>query len=158
MSTISISTPHSFSTEGATLLCSFEGFSKCPYLDSVGVATIGFGSTYYENGVHVTMADSCITKERATILMLHIWNRDFLPTLLSSVTVPLTQHQLDALGCLVYNIGSGAFKSSTVLKRINSHDTRENITAAWGMWNRGGGKVLRGLTNRRAAEVAYFYS
>ncbi len=122
------------------------------------VPTIGIGSTFYEDGRKVTMQDVCITEQRAEQLALHTMNSIFLPGILKGLKVPVNQHQLDALASLVYNIGVGAFSSSTLLKRINSSADRASISSAWLMWNRAGGKVLKGLTLRREREVALFYS
>ncbi len=46
-----------------------EGFSEVPYLDTVGVATIGYGSTHYLPDDPVTLQDAPLTEENATQLM-----------------------------------------------------------------------------------------
>ena len=56
-----------------TSLIGYEGYESKPYLDSAKVATIGIGSTSYENGSKVKMTDKPITKERAVqIAKAHI--------------------------------------------------------------------------------------
>ncbi len=67
------------SEKGLVIIKEFEGFRSNPYLDSVGVATIGYGSTYYENGKEVSMKDPVISEERASELKLNIINQDFAP-------------------------------------------------------------------------------
>ena len=52
------------------LICEFEGFRADVYDDGVGVPTIGYGSTFYENNDRVAWGDPPITKERARSLML----------------------------------------------------------------------------------------
>lgn len=55
---------------------------------------------------------------------------------------------------LAYNIGQSAFCRSTVVKRINAGRWREACDAFLA-WNRAGGKVIKGLVNRRKAERSY---
>lgn len=71
------------------------------------------------------------------------------------VTVELNQNQFDSLVSLTYNIGLGAFERSTIRKRLNAGDYR-GAAAAFRLWNKGGGRVLRGLVNRRAREATLF--
>ena len=56
------------SDNGFNLLGELEGIVLRPYKDSVGIPTIGIGSTYYEDGTKVKMNDKYITKERANQL------------------------------------------------------------------------------------------
>lgn len=80
-----------------------------------------------------------------------------LPEFKKSIKVQLEQHQIDALACLAYNIGNGGFKTSSVLKNINENiKSGEVIEKNWKAWNKGGGKVLQGLVNRREGEYKYF--
>lgn len=80
------------------------------------------------------------------------WAEDAVNTL---VKVPLTQHQFDALVSFTFNIGAGAFKKSTLLRKLNAKDYKG---AAHEMlrWNKQDGKVLQGLVNRRSDEMSYF--
>ncbi len=73
----------------------------------------------------------------------------------ASVKGNITQNQFDALVSLVFNIGCGAFKTSTVLRELNEGS---DLTAAQAflMWNRAGGKIMDGLTNRRKDEMEQF--
>ena len=67
----------------------------------------------------------------------------------------LTQNQFDALVSFIFNVGSGAFKSSTLLKRINAN-MMQLASLEFGKWNKAGGKILEGLVKRRADEKALF--
>ncbi|KQD16250.1 lysozyme [Acinetobacter baumannii] len=69
--------------------------------------------------------------------------------------MPLTQNQFDALVSLAYNIGSGAFKGSTLLKLLNKGDYK-GAADQFLVWNKAGGKVMKGLVRRREAERALF--
>lgn len=56
-------------------------------------------------------------------------------------------------------MGCGNFKSSTLLKRVNTGTaTPTEIREAFLMWNKAGGKVLEGLTRRRNAEADLYLS
>ena len=70
------------------------------------------------------------------------------------MTVPLTQNQFDALVSLTYNIGSGAFNNSTLLK-LNKGDY-QGAADQFLVWNKADGKVMKGLVRRREAERALF--
>jgi lysozyme len=71
------------------------------------------------------------------------------------VSVLLFQGQFDAVLSWTYNLGEGALKSSTMLKKINAarHD---EVLAQIKRWNRAGSKVLKGLERRREAEAALY--
>ena len=139
------------SNRGLDLIKDFEGFSSRPYLCPAGVPTIGYGSTYYEGGRHVTMDDRTVTEERATAILAHQVDDIYGAAVNRYVTRHLTQGQFDALASFAYNLGSGNLKSSTLLKKVNQ---KKDASAAkqFLRWNRAGGKVLKGLTRRREAE------
>lgn len=138
---------------GINLITSFEDLKLNAYDDGVGVWTIGFGTTVYPNGVKVKRGDTC-TKAEAVSFFEHDLRR-FEAAVNGAVKVPLTQSQFDALVSLTYNIGENAFKSSTLLKKLNAKDY---VGAAdqFPRWNKGGGKVMKGLVRRRAAERELF--
>ncbi|RYG90145.1 MAG: lysozyme [Alphaproteobacteria bacterium] len=68
---------------------------------------------------------------------------------------PTTQAQFDAMTSLAYNIGTGNFGSSTLLRK---HRAGDYAAAAdqFAVWNRASGRVMAGLTRRRAAEAAMY--
>lgn len=68
---------------------------------------------------------------------------------------PTTAHQWAALVSLAYNIGTAALAKSTVLRRHKAGDYA-GARAAFAMWNKNDGKVMAGLTRRRAAEAAVY--
>jgi lysozyme len=143
---------YTLSQKGAKFLRGGEGFEGAPYLDGGGVPTIGFGSTRYEDGRKVTMKDAKITEERA----LAIFNstvKKYIECVNESIKVELTQNQFDACVSLCYNIGEDAFANSTLVKVINSEGTLTAIKYQFSRWNKDNGKVVKGLTNRRAKEA-----
>ncbi|KRJ17880.1 lysozyme [Acinetobacter pittii] len=138
---------------GVDLISSFEGTQFTAYDDGVGIWTIGTGTTVYPNGVKVKKGDAC-TAEQAKTYFKHDLAK-FEKTVNESVTVPLTQNQFDALVSLTYNIGSGAFNNSTLLKKLNKGDY-QGAADQFLAWKKAGGKVLPGLVRRREAERALF--
>ena len=56
---------------GLRLIAEFEGFRSHPYLDVVGIPTIGYGNTYYpDTGRRVTLADAPVTEREAADMLL----------------------------------------------------------------------------------------
>ena len=138
---------------GLKLIAQFEGCYLQAYLCPANVWTIGIGTTIYPNSVKVKKGDKC-TLEQAHEYLAHDMI-EFEKTVNDSVKVPLSQNQFDALVSLTYNIGSGAFKNSTLLKKLNAKDY-SGAADQFLVWNKGGGKVLKGLVRRREAERALF--
>ena len=143
----------SVSNKGVDLICEFEGEQLIAYDDGVGVWTIGFGTIKYPNGVRVKKGDTC-TLDQAKEYMRHDLI-EFEHTVNSSVKVPLNQNQFDALVSLAYNIGSNAFKSSTLVKELNTGDY-QGAADQFNVWVNAGGKRMQGLVNRRAKEKELF--
>lgn len=149
-----------FSFKGITLLKSIEELALTPYDDQTGKditawvkgATIGYGHLIskpewakYKNG---------LTKERANTLFL----TDIAPfesAVKKHITTTLSQQEFDALVIFVFNIGKGAFASSSVVKMINNPNavtSFKTLESAWKAWKKSQGKVMKGLVNRRNAE------
>ena len=137
------------------MICEFEGKRLVAYDDGVGVWTIGFGTIKYPNGVRVKKGDTC-TLDQAKEYMRHDLI-EFEHTVNSSVKVPLNQNQFDALVSLAYNIGSNAFKSSTLVKKLNAGDY-QGAADQFNAWVNAGGKRMQGLVNRRDREKLLFLS
>ncbi|MGX2388187.1 lysozyme [Klebsiella pneumoniae] len=141
------------SQRGIDLIKQFEGYSSKAYPDpATGGApwTIGYGTT---KGVKPGMV---ITAQQAE-KMLRDDVAKFESGVSSLVTAPTTQGQFDAMVSLAYNIGLGNFGKSTLLKK---HNARCYTCAAdqFRVWNRANGKVMNGLTKRRAAERQVYMS
>ena len=142
------------STNGFNLLAELEGVVLRPYKDSVGIPTIGIGSTYYEDGTKVTMKDKAITKERAIQLAKNVV-KSFEARVNKSIIVPMTQNQFDAMVLLCYNIGESGFARSSVVRNFNAGNLQK-AADSFLLWNKAGGKVSKGLTNRRQKERNLF--
>ena len=142
--------------ETAQALCrEFEGFFPKPYLCPAGVPTIGYGTTYYENGVRVTLDDPPITKRRAEALLsrqlLRIYMAGVLKCSPSLIAYP---EALGALTSFAYNLGVPRYRGSTLRRRVDAFDWAGAQVEIL-RWNRAGGRVLRGLVRRRKAEAVY---
>jgi len=141
---------------GLDLIKKFEGCILHPYLDSVGIPTIGYGQTYYPStGKRVTMKDPAITQEQADSMFLEMV-KPYCLAVYSTMRDDLKQNEFNALVSLCYNIGTGGFKGSTVARLVNQYVGGEPLKKAFLMWNKGGGKVLSGLTKRRELEFETF--
>ena len=122
-----------------------EGYSPVAYRPVPGdVPTIGFGTT---DGVKMgdrTDPVQALTRKLADV-------QRFEGALRQCVRVPLHQHEYDAYLSLAYNIGSGAFCGSTLVRRLNAGDY-VGACAEILRWDRFQGQPLRGLTLRRQDE------
>ncbi|NJO76842.1 MAG: lysozyme [Leptolyngbyaceae cyanobacterium RM1_406_9] len=126
----------------------FEGFRTQAYICPAGVPTIGYGST-----LGVRMGDR-ITQQGAEELLQRDLVR-FEQAVSDAVKVPLTSNQYSALVSFAFNVGIGAFQRSTLLKLLNQRNYQGAADQLL-LWNKGGGRVLQGLVNRRQAERALF--
>ena len=138
------------------LIKKFEGFSKIPYLCPANVATIGYGSTRYANGLKVTIKDNPITELQA-IELLKDTLKQYELAVDSYCRDDINQNQFDALVDFAYNCGNGNLKSSTLLKKVNANPNDITIGLEFAKWNKGGGKILNGLVKRRAAESELYF-
>lgn len=115
--------------------------------------TIGVGHTSAAGPSKVTKGMKITRAEADQILSRDL--RTFEAAVNSAVRVPLSQNEFDALVSLAFNIGSGAFKKSTLVRKLNAGD-RKGAADQFLVWNKAGGKVLKGLVNRRKSERLQF--
>jgi lysozyme len=137
----------------ASLARRFEGLYLTPYLCPAGVPTIGYGATYYEDGTRVQLTDQPITRERAESLLLWMVRTRYMPVVLRLCPGVDTPNRLAALIDFAFNLGNGSLRSSTLRKKVNAGDWNA-VPVELRKWNKACGRVLRGLTVRREAEVA----
>jgi lysozyme len=142
-------------SEGYALIKKFEGCRLKAYLCPANVWTIGYGNTFYENGIKVKEGD-VITQQRAEELAKFIIDQ-FAVTIEPFIQKPLTDNQFSACVSLAYNIGTSGFKRSSVFKKLNINPNDPTIADSFKLWNKGGGKVLAGLVKRREAEIALYF-
>lgn len=125
-------------------IANHESFRSVAYLDSVGVPTVGYGSTQA-----VKLGDK-ITPERALVRLLADASGAG-ERIKGCIRVPLYQHEFDAYVSLAYNIGAGAFCGSSLVRLLNQGSYRAACDQIL-RWDRAGGQQLPGLTKRRQAE------
>jgi lysozyme len=143
------------STKGLNFIMNEEGLRLKPYSDSVGVATIGIGSTEYENGTRVTMKDPAITKERASLLFRNTLKK-YVAAINKIAVKPLTQNQFDSLVSICYNIGTNGFAGSTLAKLVTHNPADPAIIEAFEKWCKAGGKPI--LLPRRKREATLYFT
>ena len=141
---------------GYKLICEFEGLMLKPYLCSAKIPTIGYGNTYYPNGKRVTLLDAQITKEYAFEIFKEIADK-FAKRVASMVKKPLTQNQFNSLVSFTYNVGTGAFSTSTLLKKVNANPNDLTIRTEFMRWNKANRVVVNGLTRRRKKESDLYF-
>lgn len=143
--------------KGYLLITKHEGLKLKPYLCPAKIPTIGYGNTYYPDGKRVTLLDKDITKQQAFDMFKEIANR-FAKRVDALVTSNINQNQFNSLVSFAYNVGTGNFSTSTLLKKVNKNPNDLTIKDEFLRWNKAGGKVLNGLTNRRNEEADLYFS
>ena len=136
------------SQKGIDLIKRFEGCSLTAYKCPAGRWTIGYGHT---NGVEKGQK---ITKKQAESFLkedIELYEDG----VNKYVSAPLTQNQFDALVSFTYNVGLGAFKTSTLRQKLNAGDYT-GAAKEFPRWNKSSGFVLNGLIARRKAEKELF--
>ena len=132
------------SQTGLNLIKQFEGCHLTAYKDPVGIPTIGYGHTKgVKLGQKITQAqaDAYLKQDVATA-----------EKAVSKYKYNYNQNQFDALVSFTYNCGVGNLKKIT----DNGNRTLAQISARIPNYNKASGKVLAGLTRRRAAEKKLF--
>lgn len=136
------------SQKGYDTLVEREGVELETYLDDRGIPTIGLGHTSAA-GLPKVVEGMRITQEQAETIFRQDAQR-FRHECAGAVTVPLHQHEFDALASFLFNLGSTQFKSSTALKRLNAGDYA-GCAEAMGWWNK-----PSSIISRRKAEIEQF--
>lgn len=138
------------SKKGLDLIEMFESFQANPYTCPAGKLTIGYGHVIRDGekftsiSIHKAeeiLAVDCKIAEHAV----------------NFVADHLNQNQYDAVCAFVFNVGNRAFLDSTMRKKIAAGDIA-GAANEFDKWVHAGGKVLKGLVRRRAAEKALFLS
>ena len=140
------------SRSGIELIKRFEGCKLTAYKCPAGVLTIGYGHT----GDDVTEGLT-ISQEDANDLLFDdvLCFENGVNNLVEGLD--LSQGMFDALVCFAYNVGLTNLKKSTLLKLLKDGKVLE-ASEEFVKWNKSNGKVLDGLTKRRAAEADLFLS
>ena len=142
--------------KGTPIIRKFEGLKLTAYLCPANVWTVGYGSTFYENGSKVQQGDK-ITLDRADKLLLEMVKR-FEISVKGLVKSSINDNQLGALTSFAFNVGVGAFSKSVLLKKINANPNDPTIRNEFMRWRKAGGKVVKGLVTRREVEANLYFS
>ena len=135
----------SLSAVGLLTIAKWEGFSDKAYIPVVGdVPTIGFGSTE-----GVKMGDTITVPKALERLMRDVGVAE--SAIGRCVKVPLSQGEYTAFTSFSYNVGTSAFCSSTLVKKLNAGDY-VGACAELKRWVYVDGRRVQGLVNRREAE------
>lgn len=140
--------------KGITATKSFEGRALKAYRDAVGVWTIGYGITNYDEFAVKYLgkpigAGMVITDEQADYLLVESLRHKYLPRVEKHLGSQATDGEFDAAGSFDFNTGA-VHKASWVPKCRAHQDYKAGLLS----WNKAGGKVLRGLVRRREREYA----
>lgn len=145
----------STSAAGLSLVKRYEGLKLKAYLCPAKVATIGYGSTRYPDGRRVMLTDKLTNEAEATQLLLSTLNQ--YEKVVNKNLPNINQCQFDALVSLCYNIGGASLAKSTLVRKAKVNPNDPSILDEFMRWNKAGGKVLAGLTTRRAEEAKLYF-
>ena len=140
--------PTATSLAGISLIKSFEGLELTSYRCSSAVLTVGYGHTGPD--VH---EGQTITEAEAEALLVQDLKR-FEAAVSRLITVPLTQHEFDAIVSFAFNCGEGSLQESTFRKRMNAGEEKSLcFKQEFPKWVKGPNGPLPGLVRRREAEI-----
>lgn len=137
------------------LIKQFEGLELTSYPDTGNVWTIGYGSTINKDtGEAIKKGDKIDIATAERWLKQDIAEREkYIKPL---IKVPITENQKAAIISLAYNIGTGAFAKSTLLRLLNQGADKKLVADQFLKWNKVKGFEVKGLTNRRKLEKDLF--
>lgn len=138
------------SKKGLELIMKHEGFRAEAYRCPGGVWTIGYGHT----GAEVKSGMKTTEEEAKEWLRSDVQVAE---AVIGAERLSLTQQQFDALVSFVYNVGTGNFRNSTLLKKIREDPQAPGIREAFLQWKKAKGVVLPGLVRRRQEEADLYF-
>lgn len=131
---------------GIDLIKKFEGLRLEPYFCQAGVLTVGYGHT----GKDVRPMMKITAEDAGRLLQADL--RKFCFGVSEAVLVPLTDNQFAALVSFAFNLGLGALRKSTLLKKVNAGEF-DAVPGELKKWVNAGGAPSLGLIRRRKAEA-----
>jgi len=138
------------------LIKKFEGFRSEAYQDSVGIWTVGYGSTMWPDGKNVQPGQRMTIQEAEAVMTWELTRKG--KEILSGLpTTIINQNQYDALVSFAYNLGVGALLKSTLFKKLKVNPNDPSIRTEFMRWVNAGGKRLTGLVGRREAEANLYF-
>jgi lysozyme len=153
------------SGNGLDILIGFEGFVSIPYKDSIGVWTIGYGTTILPSGKRVTASHPQIDKAQALVYKKYHFTKHVYPAIQKRFkNIAIAQQEFDAICCLVYNCGPACLTYKWSYAMVDnfgkywSKAMTKRVVDSWMSIDKAGGKTLVGLTRRRMTEVIHFFT
>lgn len=144
------------------LIIAFEGIAKrgpdgliYPYHDVVGYPTIGIGHLLSREKWEDLSKYTPITLDQAYSIKMRDLDK-FSVGVSRLITCTLNDNEFGALVSLAFNIGLGNLQASTLRRKLNRGDSRDECALEFLKWDKAGGQKIRGLTRRRVAEFKFF--
>ena len=145
------------SDNGIRLIQEFEGLRLTSYLCSAGVATIGYGATFYQDGSKVKLGQTITNTQANQLLKDHL--KEFEGAVIGLLNkTKVNQNQFDALVSFCFNLGAANLAKSQLLRFIKANPHDPKIAAEFLKWNRAGGEVSTGLVRRRKKEAQLYFT
>jgi lysozyme len=153
------------SQNGTKLLGEWEGLRTEVYDDAAELPTIGVGHLITQDerdSSKITIQGQAVDyrqglSEQAVLDLLAQDLERFEAAVNDGVQVALAQNQFDALVSFAFNVGVQAFKTSTLLKKLND-GLYDEVPAQLRRWTKAGGQTVQGLVNRREKEITLWES
>ncbi len=142
------------SDAGLAFITAWEGSRLRIYNDAAGYPTIGVGHLIVDSDPVEVWTHKGITEDEALVLLKDDAGAAE-DAVNAYITWPLGQHQFDALVSFIFNVGGGNLRVSTLRRKLNAGE-EGSVGYELARWNKAGGRVLAGLTKRRAAEGRLF--
>jgi GH24 family phage-related lysozyme (muramidase) len=142
-----------------SLTKSSEGWLPYRYNDAAKYCTIGYGHVIKKSpcdGHEPTQFLHRLSQQSGEQLLISDM-RAACYSVMTSVEVDLTDSQFAALSDFVFNVGSGNFQRSTLLKVVNTGEEPERIPGQFRRWVMAAGKTWPGLVERRKREIYLFF-
>lgn len=134
------------------MITEWEGCKLVAYRDPVGIWTIGVGHTGKVGNEPVGPGMRISAAQADEILSADL---ERFEKAVERLCPEVSQQQFDALVSFAFNCGDGALERST-LRKLHNAGSHAEAAREFDKWNRAGGKVLAGLTRRRAGERAVY--
>ena len=138
------------SPKGIALIKEFEELRLKAYLCPGGVWTIGNGHTASVKPGMVISEAQAEEYLKADLIAFERY--------LNGLGLALNQNQFDALISFIYNVGTGNFSNSTLLRKVRANPQDNSIVDEFLRWVYSKGRVLPGLQRRRLAEMKLYFS
>ena len=138
------------SPKGIALIKEFEGLRLKAYKCPGGVWTIGYGHTAGVKSGKVISEAQAEEYLKADLIAYERY--------LNGLGLALNQNQFDALVSFIYNVGTGNFSNSTLLRKVRANPRDNSIMDEFLRWVYSKGRVLPGLQRRRLAEMKLYFS